>query len=235
MEGDQVFIVRAGEVIPEVIGPIPEVRSGNEKEIFPPMLCPSCGTVLVRDEGKVALYCPARKICPAQASGALKAFVGKHGANILTLGDKIIDLFIERGFLTDFTSIYRLREYTMSILSLEGFKNKKLENILDSIETSRNMPLAHFLVALGIPQVGRKTGKLLAKYVADKMRGDPTTDDLLETFLHLTYEELETIRDIGPATAGSIIYYFEESRDMIKDLLQEIHPTIPIIEQPSEH
>jgi DNA ligase (NAD+) len=74
MEGDQVFIVRAGEVIPEVIGPIIEVRDGNEKLIIPPVICPSCGTLLVQDIGKVALYCPARATCPAQTSGALKSF-----------------------------------------------------------------------------------------------------------------------------------------------------------------
>lgn len=169
MEGDQVFIVRAGEVIPEVIGPITEVRDGSEKPILPPIVCPSCGTSLAQDEGKVALYCPNRAKCPAQTSGALKSFVGKHGANILTLGDKIIDLFIEQGFLTDFVSIYRLREYSASILALEGFKEKKLENILESVEKSRTMPLANFFVALGIPQVGRKTGKMLAKYVSGKV------------------------------------------------------------------
>lgn len=75
MEGDQVFIVRAGEVIPEVIGPIVEVRDGTEKIITPPETCPSCGTPLIQDLGKVALYCPARATCPAQTSGALKAFV----------------------------------------------------------------------------------------------------------------------------------------------------------------
>lgn len=224
MEGDQVFIVRAGEVIPEVIGPITEVRDGNEKTITPPNTCPSCGTLLARDEGKVALYCPARATCPAQTSGALKSFVGKYGANILTLGDKIIDLFIERGFLTDFVSIYHLREYSLSILHMEGFKEKKLDNILESIEVSRNMSLANFFVALGIPQVGRKTGKLLAKYVGEKIAENK---ELLENVcFHLTYEELETIRDIGPATAGSIVYYFEENREMITKLLQEIHPTI---------
>lgn len=146
------------------------MRNGSEKIITPPTACPSCGTLLVQDPGKVALYCPARATCPAQTSGALKAFVGKHGANMLTLGEKNIDAFIEQGFLTDFVSIYHLKEHSLSILELEGFKNKKLENILESIETSRAMPLANFFVALGIPQVGRKTGKLLAKYVGEKLR-----------------------------------------------------------------
>lgn len=174
MEGDQVFIVRAGEVIPEVIGPIIEVRNGEEKVITAPTQCPSCGTLLSQDTGKVALYCPAYSTCPAQTSGALKSFVGKHGANILTLGDKIIDIFIERGFLTDFVSIYHLKEHVLSILDMEGFKSKKVKNILESIEVSRSMSLANFFVALGIPQVGRKTGKLLAKYVSDKKPNETT-------------------------------------------------------------
>jgi len=88
---------------------------------------------------------------------------------MLTLGDKIIDIFIEQGFLTDFVSIYHLREYSSSIIALEGFKQKKVDNILESIEASRDIPLASFFVALGIPQVGRKTGKLLAKYVSEKI------------------------------------------------------------------
>lgn len=143
---------------------------------------------------------------------------------MLTLGDKIIDIFIDQGFLTDFVSIYHLGEHTKSILEIEGFKNKKLSNILESIEDSRKMPLSSFFVALGIPQVGRKTGKLLAKYVAEKM--NTTSKSLLDTLLHLTYEELENIHDVGPATAGSIVYYFEENQDMMTRLLEEIHPTI---------
>lgn len=117
--GDQVFIVRAGEVIPEVIGPITEVRDGSETIAVPPTHCPSCGTALTQDVGKVALYCPARSTCPAQTSGAMIAFVGKHGANMLTLGDKIIHIFRERSFLTDFVSIYHLHEHRDEILKLE--------------------------------------------------------------------------------------------------------------------
>jgi len=159
-----------------------------------------------------------------QTSGALKSFAGKHGANILTLGDKIIYIFIEQGFLTDFISLYHLGEWSDKILALEGFKEKKLQNILESIETSRNMPLANFFVALGIPQVGRKTGKLLAKYVNEKIMGN--RELIGEVCFHLTYEELEQIHDVGPATAGSIVYYFEENREMIMKLLHEIHPVI---------
>jgi NAD-dependent DNA ligase len=188
----------------------------------------------------------------------------------LTLGDKIIDLFIEQRFLTDFVSIYHLVDFSHSILQVEGFKDKKLENIIESIEKSRNMPLANFFVALGMPQVGRKTGKLLAQYVAEKIinnvkiqKNDEENEHtgpvsifsdfnnskklenseeshgakelnscliLQDILFHLTYNELEDIHDIGPATARSIIYYLEENHDMITKLLLEINPILPIVE-----
>jgi DNA ligase (NAD+) len=94
--GDQVFIQRAGEVIPEVVSVITETRNGSEKIEGAPEKCPSCGTLLVKESEKVAVFCPNRTSCPAQTSGALKAFVGKHAANIDGFGEKMIDLFIEK-------------------------------------------------------------------------------------------------------------------------------------------
>lgn len=167
--GDQVFIQRAGEVIPEVVSVITDVRTGSEERVGPPERCPSCGTPLEKEVDKVAVFCPNRLSCPAQTSGALKAFVSKHAANIEGLGDKIIDLFLEKGFLSDFVSIYRLHNFRNSILELDGFEQKKTDNILSAIEGSRTMELARFLLALGIPEVGRKTAKILADHVALKM------------------------------------------------------------------
>jgi DNA ligase (NAD+) len=117
--GDSVFIQRAGEVIPEVVSVIDSARDGSEMVITPPSHCPSCGSLLSKEEGKVALFCPNRAICPAQTSGALKVFVSKHAANIEGLGEKHIDLFLEKGFLTDAVSIYRLHRYIDQILQLE--------------------------------------------------------------------------------------------------------------------
>lgn len=233
--GDSVFIVRAGEVIPEVIGPIVEARTGSEQVVQIPSSCPSCGTGLVRDTGKVALYCPNRKLCPAQSSGAIKSFVSKHAANIDTLGDKIVDIFIEQGFITDFPSIYHVHEHRDEILALEGFKEKKFQNIADSIEKSRSMNIANLFVALGIPQVGRKTAKNITKYITETYgsaffeSGSFDWDKFLDILFHLTYEELETIRDVGPVGAGSIVYYFEENHNMVRQLLQELTPTFPQI------
>lgn len=163
--GDSVFIVRAWEVIPEVISVIIESRTGKELVVDPPELCPSCQTLIIRDTGKVAWYCPNKKLCPAQTLGSLISFVSKHWANIEWLWDKIIELFIEKWLITDFTSIYKLHNYQDEILSFEWFKDKKLNNILDEVDKSRAMPLANFFVALWIPQVGRKTAKTLVNYL----------------------------------------------------------------------
>lgn len=230
--GDQVFIQRAGEVIPEVVASIPEVRTGAEEIVGPPPHCPSCGTALTKEADKVAVFCPNRDLCPAQTSGALKAFVSKHAANIDGLGEKIIDLFIEKGFLTDFVSIYRLHQYRDQILDMEGFELKKTDNILNAIEGSRTMDLARFFLALGIPEVGRKTAKTLAEYLSTAVSRLSTEENndtqalLLEALGSLSVESLVEIRDIGPVSAESITDYFVDNRDMVVRLLGEVHPKI---------
>lgn len=100
----------------------------------------------------------------------METFVSKHAMNIEGLGKEIIALFLEREFITDFASIYTLYKFRPQILVLEGFKDKKIDNILREIEKSRHIPLANLLVGLGIPQVGRKTAKLLASHVAQKLQ-----------------------------------------------------------------
>lgn len=182
--GDQVFIIRAGEVIPEVVSVITEARTGSEQEVIIPVICPVCSTTLRRDTGKVALYCPARHTCPAQIQGKLEVFVGKHGMNIDGFGKKLVELFLDLGWITDFVSVYHLGDHRDVMLTLEGFKEKSVGNLLEAIESSRKVELASLLVALGIPQVGKKTGKMLAKYVAGKIQSRDmprhvSTDDLL--------------------------------------------------------
>ncbi|MCK9272777.1 NAD-dependent DNA ligase LigA [Candidatus Gracilibacteria bacterium] len=221
--GDEVFIVRAGEVIPEVISVILEARNGKEKMLEIPTHCPSCNSVLKKDAGKVAWYCPNKKLCPAQTLGSLILFASKIGANIDGMGDKIIELFIEKGYITDFASIYNLEKFKDEILALEGFESKKTQNLFDAITNSRNMNLANFFVALGIPQVGKKTGKILANYVISKIKNSNLEDILFS----LNPEDLQEIKDIGPVGAHSIAYYFEEHRDLVTNLLKEINIILP--------
>lgn len=251
--GDHVFIIRAGEVIPEVVSTIAEARDGTEKIVEVPKVCPSCGAALAKDEGKVAVYCPNRLECPAQTSGSLKTFVSKHAANVDGIGEKGISLFLEKGLVTDFASIYRLPFRREEILELEGFETKKTDNLIREIGKSRSMDLANLLVGLGIPEVGRKTAKTLAQYVAGRIpegmriSDDSITvsgvtvveseeaatearvrgEDLLAIFAEFTSEELQTVDDVGPSTAESVVSYFEENRDSLSELFKELAPTVP--------
>lgn len=150
--------------------------------------------------------------------------MSKHAANIDGLGEKIIDLFIERGFLTDFVSIYRLHSYRDAILAMEGFEEKKTDNILEAIEGSRKMELARFLLALCIPEVGRKTAKLLGTYIAGKKTEELS---LLQVLDSLTYEELLAIKDIGPVGAEEVIDFIADNHEMLERLLAEVQPAIP--------
>ncbi|MDD2515983.1 MAG: NAD-dependent DNA ligase LigA [Candidatus Gracilibacteria bacterium] len=229
--GDNVFIIRAGEVIPEIISVIKEFRTGEEKEIEIPTECPSCCTQLKKDEGKVAIYCPNKTHCPAQIFGSLENFVSKQAMNIDGLGKNIIASFLEKGFITDVVSIFHLARFNEQILALEGFKDKSVNNLLTAIENARNQKLAQVLVSLGIPQVGKKTAKVLAFYVFGKINNEQEgfeNENIFKTLQSLTVEELEAIKDIGPVSARSIVYFIEDKSALIKNLFAELNIEIEI-------
>ena len=117
-EGDYVFIMRAGEVIPEVVSVLSELRNGEEKIIEVPKICPICATKTEQDEGMVAIYCP-NPHCPAKIQGQLEMFVGKQGLNIDGLGARQIELFLELGWITDFVSIFHLAKYRQQFFEIE--------------------------------------------------------------------------------------------------------------------
>jgi DNA ligase (NAD+) len=146
--GDHAWLMRAGEVIPEIVSVIAEARDGSEIIVERPETCPVCGTTLANDEGKIAWYCPNRTNCPAQLQGGMEVFVGKHGMDIDGLGKKQIELFRKLGILSDFASIYHLREHRDTLLGQEGYKEKSVGNLLAAIETSREAKLENLLVAL---------------------------------------------------------------------------------------
>lgn len=113
--GDMIFVKRAGEVIPDIVSSIVSERTGGETIIHPPSTCPSCQHLLVKDEGKVAIYCPNRHLCPAQRLGALETYASKHGANIEGLGTRILEIFLSLGYLTDIVSIYHLNDHRIAL------------------------------------------------------------------------------------------------------------------------
>jgi len=215
--GDQVFIHRAGEVIPEIIAPIIEARTWWEIIIIPPVVCPVCSFPTHKEGQKIALLC-SNPQCPAREMQALEWFISKHGVDIDGFGPKQIELFSELGWVTDSASIYDLRDYGEEMLLLEWFKEKSVLNLLSAIETRRSLSIDKFLWSLGIPGVGKRTAKLLSEIFQSK-----------EDILHFSFsvENLEAIKDIWPGTAGTIIQYFETHKYLLDRLLSRVEIFFP--------
>ncbi|MBW7955047.1 NAD-dependent DNA ligase LigA [Candidatus Gracilibacteria bacterium] len=213
--GDQVFIKRAGEVIPKIISIIDSVRTGKEIKIEIPKYCPSCNNKLKKDLDKVRIYCDNID-CPKQIIQKLIFAIGKNGLNIDGLGEKQVELFYNLGFIKTLDDIYNLKDKKESLLTLEGYKEKSINNLLSSIENSKNQDIINFLISLNIPLIGPTSAKELAKIFKDK-------NDLLN--FDKTLEELENLQDIGTQTAQNIYNYFNDDRNkiLIKNLLNYIN------------
>jgi DNA ligase (NAD+) len=214
---DQVFIHRAGEVIPEIIAPIIEARTGAEQIIVPPTHCPICESPTYKEGEKIALLC-SNPACPAREMQALEWFVSKHGVDIDGFWPKQIELFLELGWVTDMASIYDLRDHRDELLQIEWYKEKSVDNLLTAIEAKRTLPIDRFIGALGIPWVGKRTAKLLAPLFQN-------TEDILH--FHLSIEILESVKDIWPGTAGTISTYFETHKHLLERLLARVTIVFP--------
>ena len=197
--GDIVSIRKAGDVIPEVVEAKVKRRTGKEKDFVMITECPMCKTPLVKKEGQVDYYCPNNK-CPARHIESLIHFASRDAMNIDGLGDSIMEDFYNFGFIGNIADIYSLKEHAKDLTRLEGYGEKSISNLLNSIETSKENSLERLLFGLGIPHVGAKTAKILAANFH-------TIDNLMSASL----EELTTIDDIGEIIAKSIISYFNDN------------------------
>ena len=192
--GDRVLVKRAGEVIPYVIGPVVDVRSGKEKKYKPPTKCPACGQDVEHFEGEVAWYC-VNAACPAQLVRNIEHFVSRGTMDIVGLGIKIVEQLIEVGLVRDVADLYTLKKE--QLLALEGFKDKKADNLLTSIENSKQQSLARFISALGIRGVGEvMAGDLSRKFEDMNALSIAKVDDLMQ------------IEGVGPNIAESIVDWF---------------------------
>ncbi len=210
--GDWVFLHRAGEVIPEIIAPITELRDGSESIIDPPTHCPICQSSTYREDDKVALLC-SNPHCPARESQWLEWFVSKHGVDIDGFGPRQIELFMELGWVTDAADIYDLRDHREEFMMLEGYKEKSVDNLLQAIEAKRILPVEKVIASLWIPWVGKRTAKLLAPLFQ-------SSEDIFS--FYKTPEELELIKDIWPETARSICEYFQTHTVLLVRLLERV-------------
>ena len=204
--GDTVVIQKQGDVIPEVIKVIKEKRTGDEKEVEIPTVCPICGAPATREEGEAAIYCNGIE-CPAQLLRGIEHFVSKECMDIDGLGYKIVEQLIEKGLISNIADIYKLTLEDIASLKKNGKKFAK--NLMDAIEKSKNQDLFNVINALGIRQVGVKAAKVLAKKYK-------TIDALMRANIYDLYE----VEDIGEITANNIYEFFrsEQTIDMVNRL-----------------
>ena len=211
-ENDYVYIKKAAEIIPEVIEPIIERRTGEEKPFKMINICPICSRLLERKENQADWYC-INPDCPAKNIESLIHFVSRNAMYIEGLGEEIIEDFYNLGYIKTYSDIFMLEDHKNDLIELEGFGNKSVEKILNNIEKSKLNSLERLLFAIGIPNVGEKTAKILAKNYK-------TIDNLMLA----TKDDLIKIKDIGDIVAESIINYFKVDKNIINiEKLRELN------------
>ena len=201
--GDQVLIERAGDVIPQIVKSLTEARTGKEKQIQFPSVCPVCASKLFKEEEEAVWRCINLE-CPAQVIERIIHFVSKDALDIRGFGEANVRKFVELGLLGDIPGIYTLD--FAQLASMEGFGKKSIENLQQAIELSKKQPLHRLIYALGIRFVGETTARTLANAV----------DHLLD-FQSFSEEQLQQLEDVGTKVAGSIRQFFSNS-DNIKML-----------------
>ena len=204
--GDTVIIGRAGDVIPDIIKVIPELRTGKEKEFKMPKRCPVCGSEIKKVAGEAVYYCPNPN-CFARRRGALRHFVSKAAFDIEGLGPKIIDQLVENGLVVDAADFFGLKEG--DLVPLERFAEKSAKNLIEAIQSKKEITLPRFIYALGIRNVGEQTARDLAEHFGS-----------LEKLAAASLEDLEKIKDIGPVAAESIYKWFHQKAHL--DFLEKL-------------
>lgn len=197
--GDTVVVKRAGDVIPYVVGPVVERRNGDERPVEIPERCPSCEAPVTRVPGEVAIYCD-NPACPAQLVRRVEYFVSRGAMDIENFGYQTGELLIAVGFLRDVADIYYLQRE--ALLELEGFQEKKVDNLLSGIEASKEQPAERLLTALGIRFVGRVVARLLLNALGS-----------IDALAQASQQDLETIDGVGPQTAASVVSWFSHERN----------------------
>ena len=209
--GDRVFIEKAAEIIPQVVKVIKEDRKGNEKIIVEPENCPICNHKLEREEGLVDIKC-VNEECPAKIQGEIEYFVSRDALNIMGLGSKIVEKFIELGYIKNVADIYDLKNHREDLEKLDKMGKKSIDNLLSSIENSKTREYDKVIYSLGISFIGKVASKILAK-----------SSKNIDNLSKMSFEELTTIDGIGEIAAKEIISYFskEKNKNLIKTLKEK--------------
>ncbi|MBI2041806.1 MAG: NAD-dependent DNA ligase LigA [Candidatus Nealsonbacteria bacterium] len=225
--GDTVIVGRAGDVIPDIIKVLPELRTGKERVFNMPKECPVCGSKVIRPEGEVRRVCANPK-CSAVQRENFYHFVSRSAFNILGLGPKIINKLIDEGLVFNQADIFKLKYE--DILELERFAEKSAKNVIESIQESKKISLSRFIYALGILHVGEETAFSLAQYFS--AQGGPASGwGVFDKLKKASENDLEQIPDVGKVVAESIYSWFQlkANQKLIDGLLKS---GIRIMSQP---
>jgi DNA ligase (NAD+) len=205
--GDTVLVRRAGDVIPEIVAALPELRTGRERAFVFPDRCPSCGGQVVREAGEAARRC-VNRACPAVRREAVRHFVSKAGLDVQGLGDKLVERLLDAGRVNDPAALFRLEE--KDLLDLERMGKKAAANVLKALDEARKKTtLPRLLAALGIRHIGEQTAKALAREFGSLQAVEAAEAD-----------DLRRVRDVGPEAAASIRDFFASpgNRELLRAL-----------------
>ncbi len=207
--GDTVIVRRAGDVIPEVVSAVTSKRKKGARRFKMPTKCPECGSAVVRLEDETAARCTSGLYCPAQRREAIRHFASRRAMDIEGLGDKLVELLDQQQLIKNVADLYKLK--VEDVAALERMGGKSAENLIQALETSKQTTLPRFIFALGIRQVGEATAQALANHFGD-----------LGSLRKAKPEVLETVPDVGPVVAESIVTFFKQShnREVIDHLIK---------------
>lgn len=197
--GDSVIVQRAGDVIPQIVQAIPERRTGEERPFVMPTMCPACGAPTHREEGEAMRFC-TNAACPAQLKRHVEHFVSRGAMDISGFGEKLVDRFIDLGWIQDVADLYALP--WEEVAALDRFGEKSAENLRTAIEASREQPLARLINGLGIRHIGERSAASLAERFGS-----------LDAIAAATLEEISGVAGVGPILAQSVYDFFQEPRN----------------------
>jgi DNA ligase (NAD+) len=231
--GDTVMLQRAGDVIPQIMGIVPEKRPKNARPFAFPDRCPACGSHAIRPEGEVVRRCTGGLVCPAQAVERLIHFASRNAMDIEGLGAENIQKLYDEGLVKTPADIFRLARHAERMRSWEGWgakskkaaESKKVANLLAAIEARRRPPLERFIFALGIRRIGEANARLLARHYHGFAEWRARMIEAAEEGSEAR-EELIGIQGIGPAIATELAEFFAEERNLaaLDDLAREVTP-----------
>lgn len=198
--GDTVIVRRAGDVIPEVVRVVSELRPSDARVVTLPAHCPECGSPVERNEGEAVARCTGMLVCPAQRKQAIRHFASRRAMDIEGLGEKLVDQLVDLGMVSRLHELFSLSFEQLAELDRLGEKSSL--NLLAAIEKSKHTTLARFIYALGIPHVGEATAQALARHFGQ-----------IESLVRANTDALQAVPDVGPVVAAAVTEFFAESRN----------------------